>query len=93
MVSLEHSVRAANDEPFKHIQEITRCTYNFFEEEPTLIDEFIRLCSEHFTFVDSWDDAQILPSTMHLYSKKVPPKDAAQQFVYRVRRAVPEAER
>eukprot|EP00957_Ditylum_brightwellii_P081429 6193808-Ditylum_brightwellii.AAC.1 len=30
---------------------------------------------------------------MHLYSKKVPAKDAAQQFVQRVRRAVPEAER
>eukprot|EP00957_Ditylum_brightwellii_P074113 5631729-Ditylum_brightwellii.AAC.1 len=30
---------------------------------------------------------------MCLYSKKVPAKDVAQQFVQRVRRAVPEAER
>ena len=93
MVLLEHFVRAANDEPFKRIQEIARCTYEKIEEEPTLIDEFIRLCSEHFTFVDSWDDVQILPSTMRLYSKKVPAKDAARQFVQRLRRAVPAAER
>eukprot|EP00957_Ditylum_brightwellii_P071863 5462026-Ditylum_brightwellii.AAC.1 len=30
---------------------------------------------------------------MRLYSKKVPAKDAARQFIQRVRRAVPEAER
>ena len=77
MVLLKHSVRAANDEPFKRIQEIARCTYKHFEEEPELINEFTNLCSVHFTFVDSWNDEKILPSTMRLYSKKVPAKDAA----------------
>ena len=93
MVTLEHSVRAANDPPFQRLQQIARYTYRRFIDEPQLVDEFINLCSDNFTFVDSWFDEKILPSTMRLYSKKIPAKESARQFVERVRRVIPEAQR
>ena len=93
MVALKHSVRASGDEVFTRIQKIARYTYRTFEEKPELIDEFISLCSDNFTFVDDWDDDGIPASTMRLYSKKVPAKDAAKQFVERVRRQVNELDR
>ena len=51
------------------------------------------LCSNNFTFVDSWDDDAISPSTMRLYSKKVPAREASRQFVARVRRQVDDSVR
>ena len=93
MVALKHSVRASGDAAFQRIQEIARYTYRTFEENPDLIEEFIELCSENFTFVNDWDDDQIPASTMRLYSKRVPAKDAAKQFVERVRRQVDEVDR
>eukprot|EP00957_Ditylum_brightwellii_P123054 9382575-Ditylum_brightwellii.AAC.1 len=77
MVTLEHSVRAANDPPFKQIQQIARYNYRKFIDKPTLIHGMMKK----------------LPSMMHLYSKKVPDKDATCQSVERVRRAIPEAQR
>ena len=93
MVALKHYVRASGDAAFQRIQEIARYTYKKFEEEPDLIEEFIQLCSDNFTFVDDWDDDRIPASTMRLYSKRVPAKDAAKQFVERVRRQIDEVDR
>ena len=62
-------------------------------DEPDLIDEFVGLCSEYLTFVNNWDDNKITPSTMRLYSKKVPAKDASRQFIARVRRQVSDNDR
>ena len=93
MISLDHSVRAANDDAFKRIQQIARYTYNKLLDEPDLIEEFINLCSNNFTFVESWEDEKILPSTMRLYSKKVPANDASRQFIERVRRFIPDSHR
>ena len=64
MVNLKHSVRAANDEPFKRIQEIARYNYREFMRKPELVDEFEEFCSLHLTFVNDWDDDKIKPSTM-----------------------------
>ena len=86
MVSLEHSVRAANDPVFFRIQQICRYDYNKLEEDPQLIEEFRHLCSENLSFVDNWDDQSIHPSTIRLYSKKIPVREAAEQFAARVRR-------
>ena len=77
MVALEHLVRATNDAPFKRIQHIARYTYKIFNDDPDLIEEFLNLRSDNFTFVDSWEDEKILPSTMRLYCKKIPAKDEA----------------
>ena len=93
MVALEHSVRASNDDVFVRIQKIARFNYSRFETEPELIDEFVLLCSNSFTFVESWDNDAILPSTMRLYSKKVPAREASRQFVARVRRQVDDSVR
>jgi hypothetical protein len=60
MVAIEHSVQASNDDAFKRIQKIARFNYKKFETEPELINEFIPLCSDNFTFVDSWDNDAIL---------------------------------
>ena len=72
MISLEHSVRAANDPAFFRIQQICRYDYRILESHPQLIEEFRQLCSEYLSFVDDWDDPSILPSTIRLYSKKIP---------------------
>ena len=53
-----------------------------------MVNKFIRLCSEKFTFIERWDDDNISPSTMRLYSKRVPAREAAQQFVQRVERQI-----
>ena len=92
-VSLVCSVRASNDPEFRRIQQIARYSYQKNLANPELIDEFIQLCSENLTFVSNWDDDAISTSTMRLYSKKVPAKEAARQFVDRVRRQVPESDR
>jgi hypothetical protein len=86
MVSLEHSVRAANDPAFFRIQQICRYDYNKLVTEPQLIEEFRQLCSDHLSFVDDWNDPSIEPSTIRLYSKKIPVREAAEQFAARVRR-------
>ena len=70
MVKLQISVRASNDPSFQRIQEIVRFSQKKLQEHPELIEEFITLCSNHLTFVDDWNDHQIPPSTMRLYSKK-----------------------
>ena len=93
MVALKHSVRASEDKVFTRIKQIARYTYRTFEENPDLIEEFVSLCSDNFTFVNNWDDDGIPASTMRLYSKRVPAKDAVKQFVERFRRQVDEVNR
>jgi hypothetical protein len=88
MVSFVNSIRASGDAAFQKIQELARFNYIIFEEEPDLIDEFVRLLvSENFTFIDNWNDEQITPSTYRLYGRRVPAKEAARQFIERVRRS------
>jgi hypothetical protein len=82
MVSFVNSIRASGDAAFQKIQELARFNYIIFEEEPDLIDEFVRLLvSENFTFIDNWNDEQITPSTYRLYGRRVPAKEAARQFI------------
>jgi len=92
MVALAHSVRAC-EETFKRIQEIARYSNSKFHESPELVEEFVTKCSDHFTFVSNWDNDAITPSTFRLYSRRVLAKDAAKQFVDRVRRQIEERNR
>ena len=46
------------------------------------------LYSEHLTFVNTWDDSKITPSTIRLHSKNIPVREASKQFVERVRRQI-----
>jgi predicted GIY-YIG superfamily endonuclease len=85
MVALKSSVRASTDIPFQRIQEIARYSHRRLKGNPSLIDEMINLCSEHFTFARDWNDPRINPQTMRLYSKKIPQKEAAKDFASRVR--------
>ena len=47
------------------------------QENSELIDEFRQLYSDNLTFIEDWNDPSILPSTIRLYSKKVPVREAA----------------
>ena len=85
---LETSVRASNDENWQRIQEIARFSYRKLQSYPNLIDEFITLLSENGTFVDEWIDNKIKPHTFRVYSRKVPVRAAAKQFIERVRRQI-----
>ena len=52
------------------------------------MNKFIQLVSDNFTFVEDWTSDKITPSTYRLYGKRVPAKEAAKQFVERVRRSI-----
>ena len=92
-VALKHSVRASNDPSFQRLQQIARYNYQSFIEKPSYIEEFAQLCSNSLTFVPNWEDNTISPSTMRLYSKRIPAKEAERQFVNRVRRQIHESDR
>ena len=62
--------------------------YRIFEEDPELMDEFKNLCSNSFIFVDTWEDDNIQPTTMRLYSKMIQVKEASRQFMTSTRRQV-----
>ena len=68
MVALKHSVRAADDPDFYRIQQICRYDHRVLSENPDLIAEFKRLCSEKFIFVEDWENDIIPPTAMRLYS-------------------------
>ena len=88
VVALKHSVRASNDLDFVRIQTIARMNYKKIELDSNLVDEFITLCFDSFTFADSWESDKILPSTMRLFSKKILAREASRQFVASVKRQV-----
>lgn len=87
-VGLDMSVRSSNDEPFQRLQEIFQMNYCTLSSNNALVDEFLELCSENLSFVDDWTDVLITPDTYRLYSKKVPAKEAARDFVDRIRRSI-----
>ena len=87
-VALKYSVRASNDLDFVRIQTIARMNYKKIELDSNLVDEFLTLCSDFFTFADSWESSKILPSTMRLFSKKILAREASRQFVASVKRQV-----
>jgi hypothetical protein len=62
--------------------------YRKFEANPALVDEFVTLCSNNFTPVDICKVHCILPSTMDLYSNKIPAREASCQFLSSVSREV-----
>ena len=84
MVNLSHSVRAYGDLKYQRLQHICRLNYRILAENPNLIEEFISLCSESLTFVKDWSGKKITPSTMRLYSKKIPTREATKDFADKV---------
>ena len=88
MVMLTTSVRSFGDLPFQRLQEISRLHYKMYSLDPSLIPEFKRLLSETCTFVLTWNDPEITPSTYRLYGKKFPAKEATRQFVDSVRQTI-----
>ena len=71
---LEHSIQAINDSDFQRLQYIARLHPSKYKNDDTLIDEFIKLLDTKCTFVESWNDPKITPSTYRLYGKTFLPK-------------------
>jgi predicted GIY-YIG superfamily endonuclease/molybdopterin converting factor small subunit len=92
MVLLTKSVRAADDNALQRVQEISRYPFWYLVENSAVIEEFLQLISNHFTFCQDWLSPLITPDTFRLYSKRVPAKEAARQFVERVERHVQPSE-
>jgi hypothetical protein len=88
MVNLSTSVRSSGDATNQRIQEICRYNHATLQQNPALVNEFLRLVSYNCTFVDSWTHDAITPSTYRLYGKRVPAKEASKNFTDRVRRSV-----
>eukprot|EP00957_Ditylum_brightwellii_P112261 8559092-Ditylum_brightwellii.AAC.1 len=63
----------------------TDCKKNYKEliDNEQLVDDFNNLC-DGFTFVDSWDDAEITPDTFRIYARNVPAKEALYNFIQSV---------
>ena len=87
MVKLSHSVRTSNEAAFE-MQSIARLPHRTLKRsigtERDLVQRFISLAADNFTFVNNWDDPAITSSTFRVYSKKIPVADAAKVFVNRV---------
>jgi predicted GIY-YIG superfamily endonuclease len=64
---LEHSVRAGNDAALREIQHYTRLPPATFAKER---QNFTSLVKSHCTFVDSFEDPRIGPSTLRMFGKK-----------------------
>lgn len=88
MTMLKTSVRAVGDLNFQRIQQIARMHYSKYQIHPDLISEFKRLLGCTCTFVTTWNDPAITPSTYRLYGKKFPAKEATRQFVEGVRHSI-----
>ena len=68
MVSLQFSVRAANDENFRRVKEISRMKHSeIIDENNDCVKEFIDLVSNNCTFVENWDHPTINENTCKLY--------------------------
>ena len=87
MVGLKHSVCASLDTEFQRVQVIARMHPNEYNRH--LLDEFSHLCSTVFKFVDDWDAEEITPTTVRLYGKKHPGRQATQSFVQQVKETLP----
>ena len=89
MVVLKFSVRSANYENFRRVQEIARMKHSeLIDESNDYVKEFIDLVSNICTFVDDWDHSAINEKAYRLYSKKVPAKAALRKYAERVKRCI-----
>ena len=88
MLLLDKSLCASGDEIFQRAQATAWYSYSKLLIKPELVSEFITFVSEKFTSVDDWTSENITLSTYRLYGKKFPSKEAAKQFIQRVRRSI-----
>ena len=91
-ICLSESVRASGDQCLQRIQKIARMNPRMYDEHPKLILEFKSLLSTTCTFVDSWSDPVISPTTFRLYGKKHPAKEASRKYIEQVRSQLSEGD-
>ena len=84
-VCLSESVRANSDHSLQRIQQIARMNPMEYDDNPELLLEFKHLLSSTCTFVDSWCNDIITPTTYRLYGKKYPARKASEEYVCQVK--------
>ena len=84
MIFLKNSVRCSGDH-YQEVQSLVRKDYLTFDREPNLIERFKDLSSNIFTFVTHWNDPIIPISAFHVYSKKLPSREALRDHQNRIR--------
>lgn len=77
---LEHSVRSAQDPLQQRVIEISRYNDARMQNEPQLIEELLQIVSRECTFVTSWDDKRITRSTLRLFGRRDPVRNAIEKF-------------
>ena len=75
-LSLNQSVRAAKDEKWQRIQQITRMHSYYLRDHPEIIEEFRSLVSNNCTFVLTWDHPLINDLCYRMFGKHNAAKDA-----------------
>jgi hypothetical protein len=83
---LKHSVRAAEDEAFQKIQNITRLSHSYIANHLEMKREFRQLCSDTFTFVPDWNDPRIGNNTICVFTHREPTKEWKRMFISGVKR-------
>ena len=86
---VEKSVRAHGEIDFQRLQNNVRMHPDKYEEDPGLIKEIKSLLLSTCTFVSSWDDDKITPSTYRLYGKRMPAKEATDLYIQQVKTQLP----
>ena len=76
----------------QRIQQISSMNPIMYDENLELIPEFKSLLSTTCTFVDSWSDPVISPTTYHLYGEKVPARQASRRYIEQVRSQLSEGD-
>ena len=83
MVVMEHSVRSTGD-AYSEVQSLVRKDYLKFDKESHLIERFIYLCSNIFTFVSHWNDPRIPITVFLLYGKTNATREAVHDYHNRI---------
>ena len=79
MISLNHLVRA-NGSQYVEPQSLVRSDDKVFDNHPEVLRRFRQICSNIFTFVDTWNHPRITSQTIRIFSKIYPAKEALMTF-------------
>ena len=80
MSELKHLVRAYGDVEFQRLQQITRMDPFLLRVSQDIKREFYELAGRILTFVSSWDDNQIGPNMMRVFSRRRPAQAALADY-------------
>ena len=84
MMKLETCVRAAGDQDFQRLQEITRMHFSCFNDDIQFLNEFKDLLRNVPTYVTNWSAPEITSDTYRLYGRKTPANEGTKDPLLRI---------